>query len=82
MLGKLKQLIHDDEGLAVEFRCCENELANSVYETVAVFSNRRASIRAKIARDLVSNSLVHREYTSAYPVIIVIEHSRIVTAPR
>ena len=40
MLGKLKQLVRDGEGLAVEFKLCENELANSVYETVSSFSNR------------------------------------------
>ena len=40
MLDKLRQLIHDGEGLTVEFKRCENELANSVYETVSSFSNR------------------------------------------
>jgi ATP-dependent DNA helicase RecG len=37
------------------------------------------SIRSKIARELVSNILVHREYTSAYPAKIIIERGRIVT---
>ena len=40
MLTKLKQLIDDGEGLAVEFKRCKNELATSVYETVSAFSNR------------------------------------------
>ena len=40
MLDKLKQLIRDGEGLAVGFKPCESELANSVYETVSAFSNR------------------------------------------
>jgi len=40
VLDKLRQLIHDGEGLTVEFKRCENELANSVYETVSSFSNR------------------------------------------
>ena len=40
MLDKLKQLIRDGEGLTVEFKRCENELASSVYETVSSFSNR------------------------------------------
>jgi len=40
VLDKLKQLIRDGEGLTVEFKRCENELANSVYETVSSFSNR------------------------------------------
>ena len=41
--SKLKNLIHDGEGLAVEFKCCENELTNDVC--------------SKIARELVSNIL-------------------------
>jgi len=40
VLDKLKQLIRDGEDLTVEFKRCENELANSVYETVSSFSNR------------------------------------------
>jgi ATP-dependent DNA helicase RecG len=39
----------------------------------------RVSVRAWIARELVSNVLVHREYTSAFPAKIIIERSRIVT---
>ena len=41
--------------------------------------DQSVSIRSTIARELVSNILVHREYTSAYPAKIIIEHSRIVT---
>ncbi|MFP3156017.1 winged helix-turn-helix transcriptional regulator [Lachnospiraceae bacterium ZAX-1] len=37
------------------------------------------SVRSKISRELVSNILVHREYTSAYPAKIIIERDRIVT---
>ena len=40
MLDKLKQLLHDGEGVTIEFKLCENELAKSIYETVASFSNR------------------------------------------
>jgi len=40
MLDKLKKYIHDGEGLTVEFKRCENELASSIYETVSAFSNR------------------------------------------
>jgi ATP-dependent DNA helicase RecG len=38
--AKLNQLIRDGEGLAVEFKRCENKLVNGVYETVSAFSNR------------------------------------------
>jgi ATP-dependent DNA helicase RecG len=37
------------------------------------------SVRSWIARELVSNILVHREYTSAYPAKVIIERDRIVT---
>jgi ATP-dependent DNA helicase RecG len=37
------------------------------------------SVRSRIARELVSNILVHREYTSAFPAKIIIERDRIVT---
>ena len=41
--------------------------------------DQRVSVRSWIARELVSNILVHREYTSAYPAKIIIERDRIVT---
>jgi len=44
-----------------------------------MLDGQSVSIRSKIARELVSNILVHREYTSAYPARITIEHDRIVT---
>ena len=37
------------------------------------------SIRSRIAREIVSNTLVHREHTSAFPAKIIIERDRIVT---
>jgi ATP-dependent DNA helicase RecG len=37
------------------------------------------SMRSKIARELVSNILVHREYTSTFPTKVIIERDRIVT---
>ena len=44
-----------------------------------MIEDQSVSIRSKIARELVSNILVHRDYTSAYPAKIIIEHNRIVT---
>jgi ATP-dependent DNA helicase RecG len=40
MLDKIKQFIRDGEGLTVEFKRCENEISNSIYETISSFSNR------------------------------------------
>jgi ATP-dependent DNA helicase RecG len=42
-------------------------------------NDQRVSVRSWIARELVSNIFVHREYTSAYPAKIIIERDRIVT---
>jgi ATP-dependent DNA helicase RecG len=44
-----------------------------------LIDNQRVSVRSWIARELVSNTLVHREYTSAYPAKIIIERDRIIT---
>jgi ATP-dependent DNA helicase RecG len=44
-----------------------------------LMGDQSVSIRTKIARELVSNSLVHREYSSAFPAKIIVEKSRIVT---
>jgi len=82
MQTKLNQLIKDGEGLTVEFKKCENELTNTVYETISAFSiidDQSVSIRSKIARELVSNILVHRDYTSSYPAKIILEKEKIVT---
>ena len=40
MLDKLKEIINDGEGLTIEFKRCTNKLTDTVYETVAAFSNR------------------------------------------
>jgi len=40
MPTKIQQLLRDGEGVAVEFKRCANELANSVFETISAFSNR------------------------------------------
>ncbi|MDR1322723.1 MAG: putative DNA binding domain-containing protein [Gracilibacteraceae bacterium] len=44
-----------------------------------LIGEQRVSVRSWIARELVSNILVHREYTSAFPAKIIIEQERIVT---
>jgi len=44
-----------------------------------LIDDQRVSVRSWIARELVSNILVHREYTSAFPAKIIIERECIVT---
>lgn len=42
-----------------------------------IVDNQRVSVRSWIAREIVSNILVHREYSKGYPAKIVIESDRI-----
>jgi len=44
-----------------------------------LIGDQSVSVRSIIAREIVSNILVHREYTSAYPAKIIVERDRIVT---
>jgi ATP-dependent DNA helicase RecG len=44
-----------------------------------LINDQRVSVRSWIARELVSNILVHREFTSAYTAKIIIERDRIVS---
>jgi ATP-dependent DNA helicase RecG len=38
---KMKELLSaKDEKITIEYKSCTNEISNSVYETVAAFSNR------------------------------------------
>jgi ATP-dependent DNA helicase RecG len=39
--------------------------------------NQRVSVRSWIAREIVSNSLVHRDYSSTFPAKIIVEQDRI-----
>jgi ATP-dependent DNA helicase RecG len=42
-----------------------------------LIDSQRVSVNSWIAREIVSNSLVHREFTSAFPAKIIIEAARI-----
>ncbi|MDR2074189.1 MAG: transcriptional regulator [Oscillospiraceae bacterium] len=44
-----------------------------------LIGDQRVSVRSWIARELVSNILIHREYASAFPAKIVIENDKIYT---
>jgi ATP-dependent DNA helicase RecG len=54
-------------------------IAKHTLDRFHLIDGQSVSLRSKIARELVSNTLVHREYTSAYPAKIIIERDRIVT---
>ncbi|MDR1308554.1 MAG: putative DNA binding domain-containing protein [Deltaproteobacteria bacterium] len=54
-------------------------VAKHTLDRFFLIDSQRVSVRSWIARELVSNILVHREYTSAYPAKIIIERDRIAT---
>jgi len=63
----------DSYDLLIEF------IAKHTLDRFFLIDNLSVSVRSIISRELVSNILVHREYTSAYPAKIIIERDRIVT---
>ena len=56
-----------------------NFIAKHTLDKFFLIDGLSVSVRSKISRELVSNILVHREYTSAFPAKIIIERNRIVT---
>jgi len=54
-------------------------IAKHTLDRFFLIDNQSVSVRSKIARELVSNSLAHREYASTVPAQIIIERDRIVT---
>ena len=52
-------------------------IAKHTLDRFFLVDNQRVSVRSWIARELVSNILVHREYSKGFPAKIVIESDRI-----
>ena len=52
-------------------------IAKHTLDKFFLVDNQRVSVRSWIARELVSNILVHREYSKGFPAKIVIESDRI-----
>ena len=53
-------------------------IAKHTLDRFFLLDNHSVSVRSRISREIVSNILVHREYASAYPAKIIVEHDRIV----
>ena len=54
-------------------------IAKHTFDRFHIIDGQSVSLRSIIARELVSNILVHRDYGSAYPAKIIVERDRIVT---
>jgi ATP-dependent DNA helicase RecG len=54
-------------------------IAKHILDKFCMEGVQSVSVSTKIARELVSNTLVHREYTSTFPAKVIIERDRIVT---
>ena len=61
----------DSFGLLMEF------VAKHTLDRFFLVDNKNVSVRNWIAREIISNSLVHREYASVFPAKIVIEKDRL-----
>ena len=74
-----------DDRLTVETNLIESYdlltefVAKHTDDKFFLVDNANMSVRDVIAREIVSNILVHREFSSAFPAKIVIEPNRIVT---
>ena len=52
------------------------------FESIRPFyleNDQRISLRGKILREIISNLLIHREYTNAFPAKFIIERAKILT---
>ena len=54
-------------------------IAKHTLDKFFLIDGHSVSVRSKISRELVSNILVHREYSSAFPAKIIIERNSITT---
>jgi len=54
-------------------------IAKHTLDKFHLIDGQSVSIRSRIAREIVSNSLVHREYSSAFPAKIIIGNDKITT---
>ncbi|MDL2263879.1 putative DNA binding domain-containing protein [Synergistaceae bacterium OttesenSCG-928-I11] len=72
-----------DDRLMVETNLIESYdllmefIAKHTLDRFFLIEDRRVSVRTWIAREIVSNSLVHREYSSPFPAKIIIERGRL-----
>ena len=74
-----------DDRLIVETNLIESYdllmdfIAKHTLDKFFLIGDQRVSVRTWIAREIVSNSLMHREYASAFPAKIIIEKDKIYT---
>jgi ATP-dependent DNA helicase RecG len=72
-----------DDRLMVETNLIESYdllmdfIAKHTLDKFFLIDDQRVSVRTWIAREIVSNILVHREYSSPFPAKIIIENNRI-----
>jgi ATP-dependent DNA helicase RecG len=54
-------------------------IAKHTEDRFQLIKDQRVSIRTRIAREVVGNLLMHREYSSAFPARVIIEKTRLYT---
>lgn len=65
--------------ITVSFDRLTDFICRHVDDKFYLEGTQRVSIRSIIAREIVSNILMHREYTSPYPAKVIVEKGRILT---
>jgi ATP-dependent DNA helicase RecG len=79
----LHKLLREGEGLTVETNLIEGYdllmkfIEKHTLDRFFLINDQRVSVRTWIAREVVSNILVHKEYSSTFPAKIIIERDRL-----
>jgi len=68
-----------DTNLIESYDLLMDFIAKHTSDRFFLIDDQRVSVRTWIAREIVSNILVHREYSSPFPAKIIIENDRIYT---
>jgi len=68
-----------DTNLVESFGLLMRFIEKHTLDRFFLIDNLNVSVRSHIARELVSNILVHREYSGTFPARIIIEKDRLVT---
>lgn len=68
-----------EDNLIKSYELLMEFIAKHTNDKFFLIDNVNMSVRSAIAREIVSNILVHREYGSAFPAKLVVEKDRIYT---
>ncbi|MCL2287445.1 MAG: hypothetical protein FWC32_13925 [Firmicutes bacterium] len=79
LMPKVRRLLANRDDLIDAYEQLMDFIAKHTLDKFHLIGDQSVSLLSGISREIVSNILVHREYTSAYPAKIIVERDRIVT---